>query len=393
MRDKRKSPWRKVINLCGMKFGKLRVIALTGRKTDKGELYRCECDCGNITTVPRGYLINGHTKSCGCEQIESRHRRLIDLTGKRFGRLTVLRKDTEHSETKRIKWICQCDCGNVVSILGNNLVRGNTLSCGCLASDHTRDRLRKDITGQRFGRLVAIEPCYDNDNRKYKSSTRWKCKCDCGNTAIVDIANLMNGHTRSCGCINEELQTTHGLTTTEIGRHLSGIYITMLRRCYNPKVKDYPNYGGRGIYVCDEWRNFTPRDKNHTDGLIAFYNWAIENGYQIGLSIDHIDNDGPYAPWNCRWVTNKMQANNKRTSKYIRDIDGELLTYAQFEEKHQLRYQYVSKRLRYCTVNELLYDVYHPELGMHKVHHRFIDKDGFEHMIPNYGGRPHGKKI
>lgn len=81
MRNKRKSPWRKVINLCGMKFGKLRVIALTGRKTDKGELYRCECDCGNITTVPRTYLINGHTKSCGCEQIESRHHRFIDKDG------------------------------------------------------------------------------------------------------------------------------------------------------------------------------------------------------------------------------------------------------------------------------------------------------------------------
>lgn len=374
----------KAKSLIGHRFGRLIVIGTSDKLDVYGvPMVKCKCDCGNIIETSRTYLRNGHKKSCGCFQIQSRHdTHFIDLTGKKFDRLTVLGVDPTYKKSGKYKWICRCDCGNIVSVFGNNLGRKNTMSCGCLNREAIHERQFKDLTGQRFGRLTVIKLYDGPDNRKFKT-TRWLCKCDCGNETVAETGNLMNGHTQSCGCLIYDTITTHKLTTTRTGRRIYSIYGLMKRRCYNPKDNSYDRYGGRGIYICDEWLE----DGDDYPGLMRFYNWAINNGYADDLSIDRIDNDGPYAPWNCRWATNKVQANNKSTSRYLYDADGELLSYAMFEEKHDLPSCYVTKYLRYWSLNEIVFSVNHPELGMCKRHHKVVDKDGFTHLIPNYQNR------
>lgn len=155
-----------------------------------------------------------------------------------------------------------------------------------------------DLTGQRFGRLTVIERVGTSKN----GNALWDCKCDCGNTAVVRGASLKNGITRSCGCLIAEStknrNTTHCLSKTRLYR----IWANMKDRCLNSNTREYPYYGGRGITVCDEWKN----------DFQAFYNWAMANSYQDHLSIDRIDNDKGYTPDNCRWATHSEQMYNRR---------------------------------------------------------------------------------
>lgn len=119
----------------------------------------------------------------------------IDLTGQRFGRLTVIKEDPMRDKRGLAKWICQCDCGNTVSIVGSRLRSGHTKSCGCLKLNVN------ELGGQRFGRLTAIkrDPARDDQGR-----TRWICKCDCGNTISATEYFLRIGYIKSCGCLSKE---------------------------------------------------------------------------------------------------------------------------------------------------------------------------------------------
>lgn len=157
----------------------------------------------------------------------------------------------------------------------------------------------QDITGLRFGKLVAISRVGANK----KGEGIWLCQCDCGNRSFVVLSNLKNGHTTSCGCYKQVCSRTHNETKTR----LHHIWAGMKARCYNNKIPKYKDYGGRGITVCDEWRS----------DYIAFKEWAINNGYKESLTIDRINVDGNYEPSNCRWATAKQQANNKRNCNYI----------------------------------------------------------------------------
>lgn len=124
--------------------------------------------------------------------------RYKDLTGIRFGRLVVL-KEAGRDYDGHVMWECQCDCGNICVTSGKRLLNGTTKSCGCFAREMAFERKFKDITGQRFGKLIALR-WFKNEDEKIT----WECKCDCGNTTYVSSGNLLSGHTKSCGCLQKE---------------------------------------------------------------------------------------------------------------------------------------------------------------------------------------------
>lgn len=149
------------------------------------------------------------------------------------------------------------------------------------------------------------------------------CRCDCGTEKVVSMNNLRTGNTKSCGCFHRDqtskANTTHGDTKNYGRSRMYTIWANMRARCRNPKSKSWQWYGARGISVCAEW----------TDDFAAFEKWAMANGYSAALSLDRIDNDGDYAPDNCRWTTVKEQANNRRTNRLLAAF-GEVHTAAEW---------------------------------------------------------------
>jgi hypothetical protein len=127
---------------------------------------------------------------------------------------------------------------------------------------------------------------------------------------------------------------------------LNKIYDSMKRKCYNQKCERYKDYGGRGITICDEWLNneHVPGTRNCTKGWVAFKNWALENGYRDGLSIDRIDNNKGYCASNCRWVSSSVQNNNKRNNLMI-TYKGKTQNLKQWCNELGLKYQRVRDRI------------------------------------------------
>lgn len=238
--------------------------------------------------------------------------RIKDLTGKRFGKLVVLKRGN-NDKNHRCTWDCLCDCGNVINVKAAYLSSGGTTSCGCIRIT--------SLVGKRYGRLKVISKEENTRSKGGKSHVMYLCECDCGNRLIVKAENLRSGNTQSCGCLaidrTKEKSTKHGLTRDRLYHVWNG----MKDRCYNPNSESYHNYGGRGITVCDEWR----------DNFQAFYDWATENGHKEYLTIDRINNDGNYEPSNCRWATNKEQQRNKRNN-FILNYNEESMTLSAISE-------------------------------------------------------------
>ena len=189
-----------------------------------------------------------------------------------------------------------------------------------------------DLTGQRFGRLTVIERA-ENDRR---GQVRWRCACDCGGASITYGVSLRSGDTRSCGCLAAEVTSKR---SKKHGFRHHPIYYTwrgMRERCYKETSKDYSQYGGRGINVCDGWMH----DAN------AFITWSLAHGWAPGLSLDRVNNNGPYAPDNCRWITAKEQNRNRRDNIKVTFNGVERLVCALIEESGLPKSTVKSRRQR-----------------------------------------------
>lgn len=175
-------------------------------------------------------------------------------------------------------------------------------------------RLLYDLKGQRFYRLTVVDYYGISD----KKQIYWKCLCDCGNEILVKTADLRCGGMKSCGCWRREVGHNNFKYDCKNNR-LYHIWRGMKARCFNKNNANFPRYGGRGITVCEEWK----------DDFSSFSSWAYSNGYSDELSIDRIDFDGNYCPENCRWATLTEQNNNKSNNFYITE-NGRTQTLAEW---------------------------------------------------------------
>lgn len=157
------------------------------------------------------------------------------------------------------------------------------------------------LTGKTYGRWKVIKQVGYRGKKAF-----WLCRCVCGIEREIVGANLRDGHSRSCGCLNSEIAkarvTTHGMTGTRL--HI--IWVSMWRRCVNHRAHNYKHYGARGITVCSAWRD-----------LKKFAEWAYANGYDSCLTLDRKNNDGNYTPKNCRWVSQRFQTRNYRRNIFV----------------------------------------------------------------------------
>lgn len=288
-----------------------------GEYNDK--LWECICDCGDIVVLSSLQLLNG-IHNCG-------HDKFIDIAGMQFNDLTAL------MYTGKGFWICKCKCGALTKVSGTDLRKYKTHSCSSCSQLY-------DLTGKT---IDTWEVLYRAPSRNRK--TIWHCKCtECGKERDVFADSLLGGRTKGCTChratLLKKVATTHGMSKTRFYR----IWYKTRRKCLDPKDSCYYKYGGRGITICDRWKDSF---ENFRDDMYESYLKHVEEFGEKETSINRIDNDGNYCPENCEWATNKEQANNKRSSHFI--IIG--------EERHTLsewcEILNVSKTTVYYRINNL----------------------------------------
>lgn len=269
-----------------------------------------------------------------------------DLTGMKFGKLTVVER--AENQGKKTMWRCLCECGNEKIVNGHDLKSGATKSCGCLKSKH----IFKNLTGQKFERLTVLEFWGIRNHKAY-----WKCRCDCGEETVVLGAHLTGGHSKSCGCLQrEKLRITIQNNGTHKMSHTS-IYETwhsMKSRCLNSTNESYKNYGARGITVCERWLKF----ENFYEDVSKLPHFG-EKGY----TLDRINNDGDYCPENVRWADATTQNRNKRNTRFV-NYNGQKIPVTEASEKSKVHVDTLKFRIKKGETGEYLFRL--PTVKNHK---------------------------
>jgi hypothetical protein len=224
------------------------------------------------------------------------------------------------------KWNVRCDCGRETAVRRYSLLSGDTSSCGCLRSEVRA----LDLTGQRFGRLLVLKPL--PNKRTPRGSLYSLCLCDCGREVEIVSRELPRGHTKSCGCWSAQMTAdrsrTHGLCGTPTYQSWNA----MRQRCGDASQTYYERYGGSGITVCERWKLFS--------------NFLEDMGVRPeGKTLDRIDNSGNYEPGNCRWATRKEQARNTSANFFITH-NGETKCLAEWAEHLGMCRMQISRRIR-----------------------------------------------
>ncbi len=276
-------------DLTGQVFGKWLILREAGRNKFNQRLWLCKCtNCGSEykTVATRiKYKNSIQCKHCGL---------IKDLTGQVFGKWTVISKDVV--KNGHMYWNCQCDCGTICSIRSGSLLDPK-------GSKQCRDCSNKgkllDISGQKFGKWLVLSRA---KNRHDKWTAYWNCQCDCGNKEIICGTNLRNRISSSCDHCS---RITHNHANYKNLTPTYRTWLAMRARCLNPQHKSYKRYSGRGIKVCDRWKD-------------SFSNFLEDMGERPGpgYHIHRINNDGDYEPGNCVWINkedhDKLHADQRK---------------------------------------------------------------------------------
>lgn len=270
------------MGIISKKFGKLTVLR---KDKDRKYSYICECECSTIKSICKSSLINGNSKSCGCMK-----GRRLDLIGRRFGFLTVVSLVPGKGKSR---WLCRCDCGNKKIIVASSLTCGFTKSCGCWQKNFNK----KNLKNKRFGKLVVIEEAASRDGK-----TWWLCKCDCGNEKKIPAKNLIKDNcTKSCGCLVKEQNKKNRLPRgyASFNRLLCTYKIGARKRNLEFKIDDdqFKKLTKQNCYYCGREPSTTQHSKNNSGDYV--YN-----------GIDRINNAKGYSLDNCVpccFICNKMK--------------------------------------------------------------------------------------
>ena len=252
-------------------------------------------------------------------------RKVVDLTGRKFGMLLVLR-DSGDRRKSEVMWNCRCDCGVEKLVRGGNLKQGKAKSCGCNKDHYKLNAINAtvDHAGKRFGRLIVLR----QESQGKLGGSLWVCECDCGRSRVFAAKGLVAGSTTSCGCAQRDAVTKHGLSYHPLYR----IWTSMMARCHDSNNPAFKWYGGRGVEVCVQWRA-TPQQ---------FFDDMGER--PEGTSIDRIDGTGGYSKKNCRWATNVEQSNNRSNNRWFLFL-GDVYNMKQLCKFLDVGYSAVSMRL------------------------------------------------
>lgn len=353
-------------DLTGQTFGRLTVLSLEqANEKMVDEIWKCQCSCDlhKIVNVKRRYLINGTTRSCGCLAKEARKLPNsgqfqaidpTDIVGARLGKLIVLNVD--HKTGRHYYYNCECDCGNTTVKERSALLNNINLQCTECYKEGLKMKAANELIGQKFGRLTVlsinkiekkIEP-----NGKAHNVFYYNCKCDCGNTCVINKYYLSCSGTQSCGCLAIEAAIKSHLTHGMSGTPFYSKWGNMICRCYNVNDSSYEDYGARGIIVCPEWHTF----ENFRDDMYDSYLKHVEEFGETDTTLERIDVNGNYCPENCTWATLAEQNQNMRTNFRVMYNGREYIA--------SKLYDITSPNMSYVTFNHRL--------------HKYIDENGNE---------------